>query len=63
MLAGGANPCHSMVPPMCDVGRWADLAAVAPCWWTRAMVELTLGRQSISPSASAWAFSAVRALS
>lgn len=48
---------------MCDDGDDTDLAAVAPCWCTRAMVESTEVRQSIRPSASASTCSCLKILS
>ena len=52
-----------MVPPVCEVALSWDLAALAPCWCTRAMVESTDTAQSISPLASACTCSAVSTLS
>ena len=52
-----------MVPPVCEVGPVTDLEAVAPCWWTRALVESTDSRQSICPLASACTCYAVSTLS
>ena len=52
-----------MVPPVCEVGPVTDLEAVAPCWWTRALVESADSRQSICPLASACTCNAVSNLS
>ena len=48
---------------MCEVGVSCDLAAVAPCWCTRAIVESTEHFQSISPLLSAWLCNAASTLS
>ncbi len=52
-----------MQPPVYEVGVSCDLAAVAPCWCTRAIVESTEHRQSIPALPSAWLCNAASTLS
>jgi hypothetical protein len=46
--------------PVCELGPDVHLAAVAPCWCTRAIVESTDTRQSMPPAASASVCNAAR---
>jgi hypothetical protein len=55
-----ADPCNSTEPPVCELGPDTHLAAVAPCWCTRAIVESTDTRQSTAPAASASACSSAK---
>lgn len=47
--ADQGDPCSSRVPPVCGVAFDKDLAAVAPCWWTRAISSTRRPPASPSP--------------